>query len=86
MSPQLTDTHETIENILSILPLKRPQREITMNIEDIDLKDRIKAIIMAHPGRIDEMEQRCEEEVDEVAEEITRMVTEEIKKFLAEQD
>ena len=57
-----------------------------MNFEDIDLKDRIKAIIMAHPGRIDEMEQRSEEEVDEVAEDITRMVTEEIKKFLAEQD
>jgi len=57
-----------------------------MNIDDIDLKDRIKAIIMAHPGRIDEMEQRSEEEVDEVAEDITRMVTEEIKKFLAEQD
>ncbi len=68
------------------MSLKRPQREITMNIDDIDLKDRIKAIIMAHPGRIDEMEQRSEEEVDEVAEDITRMVTEEIKKFLAEQD
>ncbi|MBI2193488.1 MAG: hypothetical protein HYU36_16045 [Planctomycetes bacterium] len=54
--------------------------------ENLDLKEKIKAIIMRHPGRIDEMEQRSEEEVDELAETITRLVKEEVRKLLGEKD
>lgn len=57
-----------------------------MEIDDQDLREKIKAIIMRHPGRIDEMEQRSEEEVEELAREIARMVTEEIRRFMEKQD
>jgi hypothetical protein len=53
-----------------------------MSIEDLDLKQKIKGHIMSYPGRIDEMEVRSEEEVDELAAELEDLVILEIKKLL----
>ncbi|MDA0839302.1 MAG: hypothetical protein O3B01_06455 [Planctomycetota bacterium] len=53
-----------------------------MSIDDLDLKQKIKSHIMSYPGRIDEMEVRSEEEVDELASELEDLIIREIKILL----